>query len=383
VKQEVVGRLRHIRPAMPAVLALGGVCAVLAGAAAARPNAPSASSVTFRIEHFLCYSIKPQSPFRRRSVLLLDQFKQRRKATVVAPQSLCNWASKNKSPVFDKRRHLLCYTTRSTLAFRTRRVVVTNQFGRTRLAVVKPNALCLPTAKSFKPGTLRPPRLDHYQCYPVRPLTTVKPRRVGVTDEFSTGKYAVTRPVRLCNPVSKNRSRILNARDHLVCYLVDPLQPPKPQRVFVTNQFGQARLVAVAAKELCLPSLKRLLPPPPPPKLPDLTVKIDQASLSVSCPGGGGTCITTFQFTVTNAGAAASGAFAVQATADPPTQSPTPPIPSQASLAAGASRTLTATFGPDGNCFDPDCTVAVIVDSGNAVTESNETNNTDTFTRPG
>jgi CARDB len=366
---------RESHVGLPVLLAV--VLAIaLAGAAGGATSAPRQQALSFKLEHFLCYSIKPSGHFQPRVVKVLDQFKQVRKTTVLGPDLLCNWASKNGSRVFDRHRHLLCYTTRSAQSFATRRVVVTNQFGNVGLAVVKPNALCLPSGKS-KPGTrpILPKTLDHFQCYPVKATTTTKPRRVGVADEFGKGKYAVTRPVRLCNPARKNGSRIRDPRDHLLCYAVDPLQPPRPRTVVVANQFGGSRLVAVSAKVLCLPSLKRLLPP----RRPDLTPKIDQTSLKVACTAGAGTCTTTFSFTVTNAGAAASGAFDVLATADPG-QTKTLSVPG---LAAGASTTLSASFGPAGNCFDPDCTVMVTADSGNVVVESNEANNTDSFTKPG
>jgi hypothetical protein len=247
------------RVGLPVVLAL--VLAVaLAGAAGSASSAPNRQVVVFNLEHFLCYSIKPSGSFKPRVVKVLDQFDQTRKTTAAAPELFCNWASKNRSRVFDKRRHLLCYTTRSTEPFTTRKVVVVNQFKSVTLAVVKPNALCLPTGKSLTPGT-RPviPKLDHFQCYPVKPITSTPAHRVAVVDEFGKGKYTVTRPVRLCNPASKNGSRIRDARDHLLCYLVDPSQPFKPRTVIVANQFGSSKLAAVTPKLLCLPSLKRLV----------------------------------------------------------------------------------------------------------------------------
>jgi hypothetical protein len=244
----------------PVVLAL--VLAVaLAGAAGSASSAPNRQVVVFNLEHFLCYSIKPSGSFKPRVVKVLDQFKQTRRTTAVAPELFCNWASKNRSKVIDKRRHLLCYTTRSDEPFTTRKVVVVNQFKSVTLAVVKPNALCLPTGKSLTPGT-RPaiPRtLDHFQCYPVKPTTTTPSHRVAVVDEFGRGKYAVTRPVRLCNPASKNGSRIRDSRDHLLCYLVDPLQSSKARTVIVANQFGTSKVATITPKLLCLPSLKRLV----------------------------------------------------------------------------------------------------------------------------
>ena len=367
---------RDSRLGLPVLLAFA-LAIALAGAAGGATSSSRHRALTFKLEHFLCYSIKPSGHFQPRVVKVLDQFKPARKTTVVAPQLLCNWARKNGSPVFDRRRHLLCYTTRSAQPFATRQVVVTNQFKNVRLAVVKPNALCLPTGKSLTPGTrpVRPKTLDHFQCYPVKPSTTTKPRRVGVVDEFGKGAYVVARPVRLCNPASKNGSRIRDPRDHLLCYTVDPLQRSRSHTVVVANQFGGSKLATITAKLLCLPSLKRVVPP----SRPDLTPKIDQASLTVQCTAGAGTCTTKYAFTVTNAGTAASGPFDVLATADPG-QTQTLSV---AGLAAGASTTLSASFGPAGNCFDPDCTVAVTADSGNVVAESNEANNTDTFTKPG
>lgn len=49
-------------------------------------------------------------------------------------------------------------------------------------------------------------------------------------------------------------------------------------------------------------------------------------------------------------------------------------------LPAGGSQPLSVPLGPDGNCYDPDCTVRVTVDSSNSVTESNESNNVDSRT---
>ena len=44
-------------------------------------------------------------------------------------------------------------------------------------------------------------------------------------------------------------------------------------------------------------------------------------------------------------------------------------------LAAGETMYLYESLPSDGNCYDPDCTVCVTVDSGGHVVESNEENN--------
>lgn len=116
---------------------------------------------------------------------------------------------------------------------------------------------------------------------------------------------------------------------------------------------------------------------------PDLTVAIDKsAAIPVSCPGGQGTCITTVNFTVTNIGTASAGSFDVLVQADPGL-SQTKTVTVAAGLAAGASASFSENLGPGDNCYDPNCTVQVTVDSGNAVVESNEGNNVDTFTVEG
>jgi hypothetical protein len=111
---------------------------------------------------------------------------------------------------------------------------------------------------------------------------------------------------------------------------------------------------------------------PPPPGQPDLTVR-DITNISVSCPGGGGTCVTKATVTIENLNPAAAGAFTVKSVFDPAqsvvvnTNFP--------GLAGSTPATFNVTTPPGGNCFDSDCTVCVTVDSANTVAESNEGNN--------
>jgi hypothetical protein len=180
--------------------------------------------------------------------------------------------------------------------------------------------------------------------------------------------------VSLCAPVRKDTVTIRNKRDHLVCYQLRSRPTFRTRHVGIVTQFGKGDLTVVSPSRLCLPSLKRLN------ELPDLTVSIPNTRTQVSCPGGGGTCITTRDLIVTNASSVnVLTPFAVLVQADPG-QKTTLSVPS---LAAGASVTLSATLGPDNNCYDPDCTVSVTVDSGSAVAEANETNNVATRTDPG
>ena len=52
-------------------------------------------------------------------------------------------------------------------------------------------------------------------------------------------------------------------------------------------------------------------------------------------------------------------------------------------LARGAAQEFAVTIPAGLDCYDPDCTVCVTVDSGRTVTESNEGNNTRCITSVG
>ena len=110
---------------------------------------------------------------------------------------------------------------------------------------------------------------------------------------------------------------------------------------------------------------------------PDLTVT-DIGGLSVACPGGAGTCVTKFNYTVRNIGLGNAGPFTTRSVADP-AASVVVDQAFPAGLAAGAVKTVPVTTPPGGNCFDPDCTISVTVDINNQVDECNEKNNTRTL----
>jgi hypothetical protein len=343
---------------------------LLATLAMASPPAeqPAAAAQAFKLDHFQCYGAA-RSDFKRRKVKLRDQF-GRSRARVIARTTLCNPVSKNGEDIRNPRAHEVCYGIRRAGRFKRRRVEVRHQFtDGLRLLVVKPVRLCLPSAKSEDdPRPQDIPKLDHYQCYAVRPLTRFPPRDVRLKDQFDGITARVGRPVQLCNPVSKNGGRILNKRDHLVCHRLATDAPFDPRGVFITNQFeAGSPLKAIRRETLCFPALKRVLKP-------DLTPTIVGGPVPVSCPGGQGTCTTTVTFRVENIGTAAAGPFDVLVRADPGLA--TTSTTSVPGLAAGASTgVLTVTLGPANNCYDPNCTVSVRADSGNAVDESDEGNN--------
>jgi hypothetical protein len=106
---------------------------------------------------------------------------------------------------------------------------------------------------------------------------------------------------------------------------------------------------------------------------PDLLIR-EIGNISVSCPGGAGTCVTTATVRVANDGTAAAGPFSVEGRFDP-AQSVVVTQSVPGGLAAGADLPVTLTTPPGGNCFDPDCTIKATVDSKGEVGECNENNN--------
>ena len=359
-----------------ALLATGTLiaCAVLVGRAGS--HAATTRDFAFRLDHFQCYSIKPFGHFRPRTVKLVDQF-GRSKARITQLTTLCAPVRKNTTPVRNPLAHLACYPIqRRAPAFRTRTATISNQFEKVAVRIVKPVQLCVPSGKSVVPAPAPQPAtgLDHYQCYSVKPLRRVRSRTVVLVDQFGRSKASMVRMVSVCAPVRKNTTAVRNKRDHLACYQIKTAQPFSPRRVTIVNQFGTAVLTARSPQTLCLPSLKRLI------TKPDLTVSIANRRTLVACPGGPGTCTMIVTFTVTNLSPVpVTTAFDVLVQADP-SQKATLTIPS---FPGAASRTIAQALGPDNNCYDPDCTITVTVDDGNAVSESNETNNSDTRTDKG
>jgi len=249
-------QLRLLGSALAVSAAVAAVLVASTGqAATAHP------ALSFRISHFQCYRVDPTSKATPHRVLLRDQFGVR-KGIAHPLITLCNPVRKNGSPVRNPRAHLACYTLRSSAPFTPKRVAVTNQLDRgATLLVTAPQRLCLPSGKSLRANVFPPAvkGLDHFECYPVKPLKPLPPHSVKLVDEFGSFPARTIVPSLLCNPVSKNRRPILNKRDHLLCYELTPTPQFQPRRVAIRNQFGKATLVAFRTETLCVPSLKKTL----------------------------------------------------------------------------------------------------------------------------
>jgi hypothetical protein len=123
---------------------------------------------------------------------------------------------------------------------------------------------------------LPPPVLDHFKCYQTRQVgTKFDPRRVVLSDQFTTERVNVVRPEGFCNPADKDGSGINDPSAHLACYKIgdvrgDEFPKFKKERVDVTDQFGTHSLLLKKIRSLCLPSSKAPLgevPGSPPPGL--------------------------------------------------------------------------------------------------------------------
>lgn len=116
--------------------------------------------------------------------------------------------------------------------------------------------------------------------------------------------------------------------------------------------------------------------------LPDLVNSPGSVpNISVSCPDGPGTCVTSVNLAISNVGLADADLFNIQVWLDP-AQSV---VLNQAveRLMPGQSVSFSLLSPPGGNCYDPNCTVCVIVDSREGVVEEDETNNQFCTTFPG
>jgi hypothetical protein len=203
-------------------------------------------------DHYLCYAAKFSPKFQKRTVTLLDQFDEDGSAgneeRVLTPRLLCNPASKNGEPLYEKTGHLQCYSLKPRKSRNT--VVVRNQFGQPIVKTKRSTMLCLPTEKNQEGP---PQQLDHFKCYDGK-FPRIAKRRVTLVDQFGIVETQVRKRQMLCNPTSKNGEPIRNPTDHLECYTIKPKKVK--QTVTVMNQFGTETVKTKKAVAVCLPSGK-------------------------------------------------------------------------------------------------------------------------------
>jgi hypothetical protein len=232
------------------------------------------------LDHFLCYKgqFNPNTPVGA-NITLKDQFAQQPVPHQVgAPQWFCNPTRKNHPgvgsfPIVHPNNHLTAYRLNGRVP--AKRLRVNNQF-QTAAPGSPPNLFTDPgtTQQPRRPLILTPTRknaqppvanIDHFKCYPTRPVTVNQ--QVVVQDQFpQNGNLTVLRASLVCNPaVKKHGNRTFQVRhpnQHLVCYTTTTFQFPTGQRPMpqLRNQFGQRQLAVAQRFLLCVPSRKTVVP---------------------------------------------------------------------------------------------------------------------------
>jgi hypothetical protein len=81
---------------------------------------------------------------------------------------------------------------------------------------------------------------------------------VRLSNQFGRSRVRVLRPVNLCAPAAKDGAAIQHPVEHLVCYEIRELgrRRFRGATVRVTNQFGSRRVALLAPGLLCVPSAK-------------------------------------------------------------------------------------------------------------------------------
>lgn len=341
-----------------------------------------------QLSHFNCHQVLEPAP-NFAIAFLQDQFDrlstpaQTDIAFIFGAVQFCNPAEKqvnvpggvDVTPLVNPFNHLTFYFMLDFPPEPNLTVAITNQFGPRQAMTVFPWAFFLgvPTQKNTEPP---PDELDHFKCYFVQgePVN----RTVRLFDQFQPNGVdaQVGAPQLLCNPTRKTPlvgepAGILEPQAHLLCYATETSTPPNFTRdVFVTNQFQNNALHLVGRpNSLCVPSLKQIVGIP----LPDLVIELPSAPV-VTCSAPPVTCVHTQDYRVSEiAGVPVTTPFEVEIVNDEG-QSATAVI---TSLGAGASTGGVLTLGPPGgNCYNGDCTTDAKVDTTDAVTESDESNNT-------
>ena len=246
-------------------------------------------NVRSNCDHYLGYKVKPLEDTL--TVALRDQF-MKGNFQVGEPDRLFTPADKQILPdkattknIRDPRTHLKRYRIDGPQV-KVKGITVRNQFGTFVINVKGPDSLLVPTTKTHLDVKLPVPptdkvkdpykvkvpdkrddkvkfRVDHFLCYKTEAAFQAG---VSVADQFGIANFKVSDATRFCNPVEKrvlkpdgtvSITRIKNPETHLMCFEVEGGTPPNAT-VDTDNQFGSETLIVREAKELCVPSRKRL-----------------------------------------------------------------------------------------------------------------------------
>jgi hypothetical protein len=228
-------------------------------------------------DDFFCYQIKsPRLPSVPPAASLVDQFEMT-STQIHKMRNLCTPADKAGEGVLDPVIHQVGYRMRNvpgTPRHVKRTVKIENQLGTIFLTTIKPEVLLVPANKNLLSQPPAPDNdahnVDHYKCYKAKVTTGAPafPRGIlrTVSDQFrgTAATYQFKRPVKLCVPVNKAGEGIKNPDAHLVCYSVRGVSGtprlPKVNNIRTASQFGDLTIGTIREKELCIPSIKRVVP---------------------------------------------------------------------------------------------------------------------------
>jgi len=205
------------------------------------------------VGNFACYRAA-FTEFATTKISVRDQFGTRI-AIVGRPTDLCAPAAVNGRPIFDSVAHLTCHPIKLALKGSARISVRTQQFGVLTATVVRASELCVPSSTATG-GALRPPpkTLDSFVCYSAVPLATFATRIAALSDDFAKTRDAVLRPTGLCLPATVGTSRRLQSQ-LLACYeLKSAAKGSGP--VIARSKLGLLQASLGARNQLCAPSTK-------------------------------------------------------------------------------------------------------------------------------
>ena len=236
-------------------------------------------------DHYLSYLLdKSINPI---SFVLSDQFIGPTDFKSVLIERLLNPVRKIHAGItFNPKRpdlHYLAYRLSGLVPFAPRSVLIENQIERRNIVVTKPRYLLTPTGKKkigipiekilsavppFVADRLLasavpsiPQNANHYLCYDIEPYTIGK--GASLRDQFQNKQFEIVRARYLCNPAEKTHDgkvhKIVDEKNHLMCYEVIPHNQVNRQ-VLTRDQFGVKPLKTVQTEEICVPTVKTLLP---------------------------------------------------------------------------------------------------------------------------
>jgi Tol biopolymer transport system component len=219
------------------------------------------ASVEPRPDEFKCYR-SLHGDFAPRVVSVEDDF-AKVDVQVVRPRRLCLAADIGDG--FQRPdRHLMCYLLTqpdgSPLPDVRRPVRVENAFGTFVIRAHEAELLCRSASVVRRDVPSLPPvqqGLDGMLCYQTHGSDVN--RAVTVTDQFGQARTVAVTPVRLCNPLRESGFSPQRPNRYLVCYEIPPVETGGIP-LGVNDAYGYLAVSIADARQVCLPSTMQRVP---------------------------------------------------------------------------------------------------------------------------